>query len=76
MLHSPSPNGSESPRHTPGVQSHTTGAYPPLLCLAQVIADTEGSAGEECNAAQAAQGAGGAEADAWAIELLGKPLQP
>ena len=46
---------------------------PALLCLAQVIADTEGSDGEECNAAQ---GAGGAEADAWAIELLGEPLQP
>ena len=74
MLHSPGPNGPESPRHIPpGVQGYATGAYPPLLCLAQVIADTEGSDGEECNAAQ---GVGGAEADAWAIELLGKPLQP
>ena len=46
-------------------------AYPTLLRLEQVIAGTEGSGGEECNAAQ---GAGG-EAAAWAIELLGKPLQ-
>jgi hypothetical protein len=43
-----------------------------LLRLEQVIAGTEGSGGEEeCNAV----GAGG-EADAGAIELLGRPLQP
>jgi len=45
---------------------------PALLRLEEVIAGTEGSGGEECSAAQ---GAGG-EAEAWAIELLGKPLQP
>jgi hypothetical protein len=39
--------------------------------LEEVIAGTEGSGGEECSAV----GAGG-EAEAWAIELLGKPLQP
>jgi len=46
---------------------------PALVAAERVIAGTEGSDGEECNAAQ---GVGGAEADAWAIELLGKPLQP
>ena len=43
--------------------------------LEQVIAGTEGSGGEEeCNAVGA--GGAGGEADAWAIELLGRPLQP
>jgi hypothetical protein len=46
------------------------GLKPALLHLEQVIVGTEGSGGEECNAV------GGGEADAWAIELLGKPLQP
>jgi hypothetical protein len=45
-----------------------------LLRLEQVIAGTEGSGGEECNAVGA--GGAGGEADAWAIELLGRPLQP
>ena len=44
-----------------------------LVGVEQIIAGTEGSAGEECNAAQ---GVGFGAADAWAIELLGEPLQP
>jgi hypothetical protein len=45
-----------------------------LLRLEQLIAGTEGSGGEECNAVGAV---GGGEAEARARkELLGRPLQP